>query len=76
MTDIRSQKAMASLEEMADAWARGSGLTRAVSVILTKGDHESRLEGLVKCAWMEGAYAALKRMTPDEIEQFAKRKSQ
>lgn len=72
MGDHQTRRAMAALDEMAEAWAKGANLTRAIAILVATDDRESRIEAFVKAAWTEGAFAALKRRTVTEIEEDAR----
>jgi hypothetical protein len=71
-TELAARKAMAALDAGASAWARGAGLTRAVSIMLQHDDREARLEAYIKMAWGEGAFAARHSFTAQQIEDAAR----
>ena len=69
-----TRRALAAIDAMAEAWARGADLTRLVATAMAHDDRESRIEGLVKLAWGEGAFAARRGLSVAEIEEFARAK--
>jgi hypothetical protein len=70
--DEATRRALASLDTMADAWARGARLTEAVAKMLARDDRESRLEGFIKLAWTEGAWAGRRGLSIQEIEELGR----
>lgn len=49
-------------------------LTSLVAGVMQQPDAESRIEGLLKLAWTEGAYAGLHRLSIQQIEDMARAK--
>jgi len=56
MSDVATKLALDSLDALSEAWAQEVSLTKMVGAIAIKDDRESRIEALVKQAFVEGAY--------------------
>jgi hypothetical protein len=54
--DLSAVRALASLNETAELWAEQTNLTSTVAAVANADDRESRIEALMKLAFVEGAY--------------------
>lgn len=70
--DQRHARSLAALDQMAGVWADAAGLTRAVAVMLTHDDRESRIEAFIKQAFVEGAWAGTRRLNVEEIAELGR----
>jgi hypothetical protein len=66
-SDLAVRRTMAALDQSAEQWAAQTDLTAQVAAVAQMDDRESRIEALMKLAFVEGAYAVFCKAKDDGI---------